>query len=618
MYRSTGRWPSPITIIGPAHTEQAYRWALHAADAAGAAGGAAEMLRLLRRALDLLPEVTDPGASRRDLLHRIRVAAERSGRYEEELAAIDELLPMVDREREPLLASELLVQRSHMLMGTGQGFFDVAQAREAQLLSSAYPRSAQHALATAELAHAELWHDEPAGQDRAREAVRLGRACGSDRSLSYALTVGVMARCFVEDFGDDLLPQAREAQAAAARSRDFWAYVHATLWGANAIELGATRPVLAELARGREELAAMGAPHVSIARMCAIEANILLILGDWRACAERLRVVLGSTPGALADAEGRLTAAQLACRQGRWAEARAHLTRAEEIFGEQSGYLVLTFDAVRAELAVATGDVEGAVSSTLAGVAQDVAPDQGEHLAPVRPARALADQAGMLRDRGQDPSAVVHRLTDLRRRHPRVTDDPARQPAYGAQMFAAQTLYDAEVLRGQDHPDAAAAWVRAADACGRGELRWDEAYARWRVAQALLPSRSQRRTGVDALRRAYDLAEDLQAVPLLAELTALAGAARVSLTRVPLAEPVGTVAVLPGLTARECEILGYLVAGRTYAEIAHTLVISEKTVSVPCRTCSARPGPPTGWLWRSWPAGRSDSGPDSARSPFRG
>jgi DNA-binding CsgD family transcriptional regulator len=45
--------------------------------------------------------------------------------------------------------------------------------------------------------------------------------------------------------------------------------------------------------------------------------------------------------------------------------------------------------------------------------------------------------------------------------------------------------------------------------------------------------------------------------------------------------PQSTVAplALPGLTAREREILSYLVAGSTYAEIANTLVISEKTVS---------------------------------------
>ena len=36
---------------------------------------------------------------------------------------------------------------------------------------------------------------------------------------------------------------------------------------------------------------------------------------------------------------------------------------------------------------------------------------------------------------------------------------------------------------------------------------------------------------------------------------------------------------LPALTPRERELLGYLTQGLTYAEIAETLVISEKTVS---------------------------------------
>jgi DNA-binding NarL/FixJ family response regulator len=37
---------------------------------------------------------------------------------------------------------------------------------------------------------------------------------------------------------------------------------------------------------------------------------------------------------------------------------------------------------------------------------------------------------------------------------------------------------------------------------------------------------------------------------------------------------------LAGLTGREREILGHLLAGRTNAEIARELVISDKTVSV--------------------------------------
>ena len=36
---------------------------------------------------------------------------------------------------------------------------------------------------------------------------------------------------------------------------------------------------------------------------------------------------------------------------------------------------------------------------------------------------------------------------------------------------------------------------------------------------------------------------------------------------------------MPGLTEREHEILGHVLAGRTYQEIARSLVISEKTVS---------------------------------------
>jgi predicted ATPase len=48
---------------GADHHEEAFRWALIAAGAAGEAGGAAEELRLLRRALRLWPAVPDPGAT---------------------------------------------------------------------------------------------------------------------------------------------------------------------------------------------------------------------------------------------------------------------------------------------------------------------------------------------------------------------------------------------------------------------------------------------------------------------------------------------------------------------------------------------------------------------------
>ena len=54
----------------------------------------------------------DPGVSRIDLLRtHPQAAAEQAGEFEEELAAVDDLLAMVDRDTQPLLAAELLVRR---------------------------------------------------------------------------------------------------------------------------------------------------------------------------------------------------------------------------------------------------------------------------------------------------------------------------------------------------------------------------------------------------------------------------------------------------------------------------------------------------------------------------
>ena len=66
---------------------------------------------------------------------------------------------------------------------------------------------------------------------------------------------------------------------------------------------------------------------------------------------------------------------------------------------------------------------------------------------------------------------------------------------------------------------------------------------------------------------------------MLTEIEALAQSSRVSLATVDTALPTETEA-LPGLTPREREVLAYVMAGRTYAEIARELVLSEKTVSV--------------------------------------
>ena len=287
----------------------------------------------------------------------------------------------------------------------------------------------------------------------------------------------------------------QEAQAAAAEVRDFFAYSHATLWAGNCIDGHASRPWLDVVRRGRETLISLGAPHTYVSWLAADEAGGLLLLGDWRACAERLRLALGSTPGPMAATEARLNAALLAGWQGRPAEAKAHLARADELFAEQSDFLVFGFDAVRAEVALVAGDTEGALAAAMAGVeGEGVPPTFSERLLPLA-ARAAADQAQACRDRGEDPGPAVARLSSLHDRYPDVIVDALPVGMYQLQLQAMQAWYDAEVLRGQADSRAATAWRQAAQACRDGELAWDEAYARRRAAEALLQDRATRQHG---------------------------------------------------------------------------------------------------------------------------
>jgi DNA-binding CsgD family transcriptional regulator len=228
---------------------------------------------------------------------------------------------------------------------------------------------------------------------------------------------------------------------------------------------------------------------------------------------------------------------------------------------------------------VAAGDTERAYTAAMTGVSvEGELPTLVERLIPLA-ARAVADQIQALRDRGEDPTLALARLKDLRSRYPNVVAESTQLgPTYIAQVRAMQAWYDAEVLRGEDDLGTATAWQHTARASADAELAWEEAYAWWRAAEALFQDRHRRGDATEALRRAHQLATDLQAAPLLAEVDALANSARVSLAA-PEAAP-EQAATLPGLTAREREILAHIVAGRTYGEIARELVLSEKTVSV--------------------------------------
>ena len=106
-------------------------------------------------------------------------------------------------------------------------------------------------------------------------------------------------------------------------------------------------------------------------------------------------------------------------------------------------------------------------------------------------------------------------------------------------------------------------------------------YARWRQAQAYLDA-GQPAPAAAALRAAVTAAEGHG--PLLAQIRALAGRARIPLqpsaAAAPVAPPPAEVPAPFGLTGRELAVLRLLATGRTNAQIGAELYISPKTAGV--------------------------------------
>ena len=563
------------------HAQESYAVGLRAAHLAKDLGATTMEVRLLRRALEARQQVVayEPPEPATALWEWLRLAAETVGDFEEELVAVEALLVRLDEEREPLAVAELLVRHQHLRFLTGRGFLDTDALRRAVALTRREPQSWQHAFALAELAHASLWHDDPASAQLGAEALESARACGNPRALTYALAANAMLAVY-EDRPEDGRRLGREAVEAAVAARDGFAFVHATLWEANAGEGPISPEWTALVGRRRAELADLGMPHSVIAWLACNEAFGHLHAGNLEACSRLLRVALGSTPGTLADVQTRLIAAWMAAIQGRTHEAEGHLARADELFAETSTFLAFEFDAVRAMVLLAGGHPRGALEAALAGTLNAGSPPtMCEWLLPLA-ARALADLVQQARDTGGDPAGCLDELDALTARFPEpLADVGGMTPFYERQLAGLGAMYHAEVARARRAGDAHLLWAEASTALGQ-ILPWEACYALWRQAEALLATgHANRDDGVDALRRSYALARTLRAQPLVDELEALARGTHVRLDDLATVGPPAAEAHQAGLTARESEILGHIVAGRTYGEIARALVVSEKTVS---------------------------------------
>jgi DNA-binding CsgD family transcriptional regulator len=152
-------------------------------------------------------------------------------------------------------------------------------------------------------------------------------------------------------------------------------------------------------------------------------------------------------------------------------------------------------------------------------------------------------------------------------------------------LAAWRALREAELARFDGLPVEADRWAVAVRCCHDAALGWEKATATARWCAALMDAGAERERVAGPLREAHAFATSEGADRLRAWLERLAVTARVTLTApdvpsVPAQRAAHHDGRLAGLTPREREVLGHLVAGHTYAEIGHALFISEKTVSV--------------------------------------
>jgi DNA-binding CsgD family transcriptional regulator len=592
---------------GAAPARLAYHWAkahdparaLPAAVEAGlqsvAAYGFADARRQFETALELWDQVRDAesrvGQDHAAVLQLAAESAYLAGDPNRAITLTRAALTEVDTAREPVRAGLLHCRLGGYLHATGgEGALDHYEA--AVRLVPASPPLAERAQVLAAFGEALMGQGSyRESKDLCEEAIAIARQVGAlteEGDARRALGVDV---AFLGDLeaGVEQLTEARRIAHVVGKVEDV---ARAFAVSSGLLEaFGQLEGAASVAMEGAEQAAGQGLGRWHSPFLTATAARALYALGRWDEADLLLQRAAEGVAPELAAMRAYIHTAwsELDLARGLVDSAVQHLAVARDAYA-----LTVTQPWIAAPLFAATAElaiVESRFADARAAVAGGLRLSGGAVVFGAQlyalGLRAAADEAELAHARrAGDEVHEARRVgsalaAELRTRmSPEKADGTVSTPP----TEAAAVLCEAELarLRGHDDPEL---WDAAATAWERLAQPYPTAYARRRMAEALLLHGVARDEVESSLRAAHATANELGAAPLRAEIEALARRGRLNLAAGSASTP-GAARRLPssldrlGLTAREQEVLALVAIGRTNREIAETLFISPKTATV--------------------------------------